>query len=76
MSAKRMVASILILLARMILLNISSQNVHVLGFILLGRIPKARKGTDAGPRNGTGKWICCQQPLQILDWVSTPVPLR
>lgn len=47
--------------------NMSSQIVQVFGFIRLGRMPKARKGMEAGPRRGTGRRICCQQPLQILD---------
>jgi hypothetical protein len=47
--------------------NINSHTVHVLGFILLGRMPKIRKGTENTPRNGTGTRICCQQPLQIFE---------
>ena len=47
--------------------NISSQTVQVFGFIRLGRMPKARKGMEAGPRSGTGTLSCCQHPLQILD---------
>src|SRR5215212_9966030 len=47
--------------------NISSHTVQVFGFMRLGRIPKRRRGTDAGPRSGTGTRICCQQPLQIMD---------
>src|ERR1700759_5684510 len=38
----------------------------MLGFIRLGRMPKARNGTDNTPRNGIGICICCQQPLQIV----------
>jgi hypothetical protein len=49
------------------LVNIISQTVQVLGFIRLGRMPKARKGADATPRNGTGMCIWCQHPLQILE---------
>src|SRR5208283_2797243 len=48
--------------------NISSQIVQVLGFIRLGRIPKARNGAEAMPRNGTGTRICCQHPLHIFAW--------
>ncbi|HEY5818290.1 MAG TPA: hypothetical protein VIU14_07800 [Mesorhizobium sp.] len=47
--------------------NMSSQMVQVLGFMRLGRMPKARNGREAGPRKGTGTRICCQQPMQILD---------
>ena len=42
----------------MTLVNIISQIVQVFGFMRLGRIPKARNGTDATPRKGTGKCIC------------------
>src|SRR5258708_2585727 len=51
----------------MTFVNIISQTVHVFGFIRLGRMPKIRKGSEAMPRNGTGRRSCCQQPLQILD---------
>src|SRR5215217_6423703 len=47
--------------------NISSQTVQVFGFMRLGRMPKIRSGSEAGPRSGTGTRICCQQPLQIMD---------
>jgi hypothetical protein len=50
--------------------NINSQIVQVLGFIRLGRMPNNRNGTEATPRKGTGKCICCQQPMQIFDWCS------
>ena len=48
--------------------NISSQIVQVFGFIRLGRIPRARNGAEAMPRNGTGTCICCQQPWHIFAW--------
>src|SRR5215212_11447901 len=51
----------------MIRVNISSQTVEVFGFMRLGRMPKIRSGSEAGPRSGTGTRICCQQPLQIMD---------
>ena len=57
----------LIFVARMILVNIISQIVHVFGFIRLGRMPNTRKGNEAMPRNGTGRCSCCQHPLQIFD---------
>jgi hypothetical protein len=50
--------------ARITLVNISSQIVQVLGFIRLGRTPKARNGTDITPRSGTGMRICSQHPIQ------------
>ncbi len=56
-----------ILRAFMMRVNMSSQTVQVFGFIRLGRMPKARKGTEARPCSGTGIRICCQQPLQIID---------
>ena len=40
---------------------------EVLGFIRLGRTPNIRNGAENTPRSGTGRCICCQQPLQILD---------
>src|SRR4051794_28874629 len=55
-----------IFLARITLVNINSQTVQVLGFILLGRMPKARNGIESTPRSGTGTCICCQQPTQIF----------
>src|SRR2546421_3063381 len=57
-----------IFLARITLVNINSQTVQVLGFILLGRMPKARNGIESTPRSGTGTCICCQQPMQIFAW--------
>src|SRR5829696_1417194 len=62
-----MVASIVILRARITLVNISSQMVQVFGFIRLGRMPNARNGAEITPRSGTGTCICSQHPLQILD---------
>ena len=62
-----MVASMVILRARITFVNISSQMVQVLGFIRLGRTPNARNGTEITPRIGTGTCICSQHPLQILD---------
>src|SRR6478672_3989183 len=62
-----MVASMVILRARITFVNISSQMVQVLGFIRLGRTPNARNGTESIPRIGTGICICSQHPLQILD---------
>ena len=54
--------------ARITVVNINSQMVQVLGFILLGRMPKARNGTERTPRSGTGRCICCQHPMQIFAW--------
>ena len=51
---KLLVASMVIFLARITLVNINSQTVQVLGFILLGRMPKARNGIESTPRSGTG----------------------
>src|SRR5512133_1462902 len=62
-----MVASMVILRARITFVNISSHMVQVLGFIRLGRTPNARNGTESTPRIGTGTCICSQHPLQILD---------
>jgi hypothetical protein len=62
-----MVASIVILRARITFVNINSQMVQVLGFIRLGRTPNARNGAEITPRSGTGTCICSQHPLQILD---------
>ena len=62
-----MVASIVILRARITFVNISSQMVQVLGFIRLGRTPNARNGAEITPRIGTGRCICSQHPLQILE---------
>jgi hypothetical protein len=60
------VASIVTFHDRITFVNISSQMAQVLGFILLGRIPNARNGTDSTPRSGTGRCICCQHPTQIF----------
>ena len=62
-----MVASMVILRARITLVNISSQMVQVLGFIRLGRTPKTRNGAEITPRIGTGTCICSQQPMQNLE---------
>ncbi len=59
-----MVASISICRAFMTRSNIVSQMVQVLGFMRLGRMPTARKGTEAKPRKGTGNLSVSQQPLQ------------
>jgi hypothetical protein len=48
------------------LVNAISQMVQVFGFIRLGRMPNMRKGTENGPRNGTGRCNCCQQPMQMV----------
>jgi len=48
--------------------NANSQKVQVLGFILLGRMPNARNGTESTPRSGTGGCNCCQQLMQIFAW--------
>ena len=61
-----MVASMVILRARITFVNISSQMVQVLGFIRLGRTPNARNGAEITPRIGTGRCICSQHPLQNL----------
>ena len=61
-----MLASMVILRARITLVNINSQIVQVLGFIRLGRMPKARKGAEITPRSGTGTCNCSQHPLQIF----------
>src|SRR5882724_48886 len=61
------VASMVILRAFITLVNINSKMVKVLGFIRLGRTPNARNGAESTPRSGTGRCICSQQPLQILD---------
>src|SRR4051812_22992053 len=65
-----------IFLARITLVNINSQTVQVLGFILLGRMPKARNGTESTPRSGTGTCICCQHPMQIFAWFAVMVSFR
>src|SRR4051794_40035181 len=65
-----------IFLARITLVNINSQTVQVLGFILLGRMPKARNGIESTPRSGTGTCICCQQPTQIFAWLAVMVSFR
>src|SRR3954469_23294119 len=65
-----------IFLARITLVNINSQTVQVLGFILLGRMPKARNGIESTPRSGTGTCICCQQPMQIFAWFALMVSFR
>ena len=57
----------LTLRALITVVNINSQIVQVFGFILLGRMPNARNGTDNTPCSGTGRCICCQHPLQMLD---------
>ena len=62
-----MVASMVILRARITFVNISSQMVQVLGFIRLGRTPNARNGAEITPRSGTGRCICSQHPLQNLE---------
>ena len=59
------VASMLTLRARITLVNISSQMVQVLGFILLGRMPNARNGSESTPRNGTG--MCMLLPAPNAD---------
>src|ERR1700685_3386911 len=59
-----MVASISICRAFMTRSNIVSQIVQVLGFMRLGRMPTARNGTEAKPRQGTGNFSVSQQPLQ------------
>src|SRR5215216_1760279 len=61
------VASMVILRARITFVNINSQMVQVLGFMRLGRTPNARNGAEITPRSGTGTCICSQHPLQILD---------
>jgi hypothetical protein len=53
--------------ARIVLMPLSGQASEEFQFIRLGRMPKIRKGSEAIPRNGTGRCSCCQQPLQILD---------
>ena len=53
--------------ARIVLMPVSGQASEEFQFIRLGRMPKIRKGSEAIPRNGTGRCSCCQQPLQILD---------
>jgi hypothetical protein len=60
--------------ARITFVNIISQMVQMFGFIRLGRMPKARRGSAAMPRNGMGTWSCCQQPLHILDFLANKVP--
>src|SRR6478752_6712549 len=62
-----MVASMVILRARITFVNINSQMVQVLGFIRLGRMPNARNGAEARPRIGTGTCICSQHPLQMSE---------
>src|SRR6188474_3279229 len=68
-----MVASMVILRARITFVNISSQMVQVLGFIRLGRTPNARKGAEITPRSGTGRCICSQHPLQKRECCSAAI---
>src|SRR6185503_13844333 len=71
-----MVASMVILRACITLVNISSQMVQVLGFIRLGRTPKARNGAEITPRSGTGRCICSQHPLQNLEFCRAAIVIR
>ncbi len=48
------VASIVILVAFMTLVNMSSHKVQRLGFVRLGRRPTTRNGTERGPRRAIG----------------------
>src|SRR3954452_3108567 len=56
---------------RMTTLNMSSQMVHRFGFIRLGLMPNRRKGSESGPRIGTGTRIWHQHPLQIIGCGAT-----
>src|SRR6476620_2185773 len=71
-----MVASMVILRARITFVNISSQMVQVWGFIRLGRMPKARNGAEITPRSGTGRCICSQHPLQNLEFCRAAIVIR
>src|SRR5438876_12175845 len=71
-----MVASMVILRARITFVNINSQMVQVLGFIRLGRTPKARNGAEITPRSGTGRCICSQHPLQNLECCRAAIVIR
>src|SRR6476469_8430281 len=68
-----MVASMVILRARITFVNISSQMVQVLGFIRLGRTPNARNGAEITPRSGTGRCICSQHPLQNRECCASSI---
>src|SRR5215468_4470973 len=59
-----------ILVAFITFVNISSQKVQRLGFMRLGRSPTTRNGTDSTPRSAIGRCMFCQHPLQISAWVA------